>query len=33
VPLSGDQPILLAARVAVDEGGTPIWDLYADLGS
>jgi hypothetical protein len=33
VPLSGDQPILLAVRVAVDEGGTPIWDLYADLGS
>jgi hypothetical protein len=31
--MSGDQPILLVARVTVDEGATPIWDLYADLGS
>ena len=33
LPLSGDQPILLVVRVAVGEGKTPIWDLYADLGS
>jgi hypothetical protein len=31
--LSGDQPILLVVRVAVDEGQTPIFDLYGDLGS
>lgn len=31
--LSSDQPVLLVVRVAVDEGQTPIWDLYADLGS
>ena len=33
LPMSGDQPVLLVVRVAVDEGKTPIWDLYADLGS
>jgi hypothetical protein len=31
--LSNDQPILLVVRVAVDEGRTPVWALYADLGS
>lgn len=33
LPMSGDQPVLLAVRVAVDEGKSPVWDLYADLGS
>lgn len=33
LPMSGDQPVLLVVRVAVDEGKTPVWDLYADLGS
>jgi hypothetical protein len=33
LPLAGDQPVILVVRVAVDEGKTPIWDLYADLGS
>jgi hypothetical protein len=31
--LSGDQPVLLVVRVAVDEGRSPVWDLYADVGS
>ena len=31
--MSNDQPILLVVRVTVAEGETPIWDLYADLGS
>jgi hypothetical protein len=33
VSMSGDQPVVLVVHVAVDEGKTPIWDLYADLGS
>lgn len=33
LPRSGDQPILLVIRVGVGEGLTPVWDLYADLGS
>lgn len=33
LPMSGDRAVLLVVKVAVDEGKTPVWDLYADLGT
>ena len=33
LPLSGTQPIVMSDFVSVPEGKTPIWDIYADIGS
>jgi hypothetical protein len=31
--MSTDQGVLMTYGTAVPEGGTPIWDVYADIGS
>ena len=33
LPMSGTQGVVLSGVVSVPEGKTPIWDLYADIGS
>lgn len=33
LPMSATQTMLVTEAVAVPEGGSPIWDLYADIGS
>jgi hypothetical protein len=33
LPMSTDQGVLMTYGTAVPEGGTPIWDVYADIGS